>query len=50
MRAPAALRPFNEAGVLAAADVHVAVRLAALAGEDDPLVALSDVLDKGAAA
>jgi exodeoxyribonuclease V alpha subunit len=44
LRSPAALRPFNEAGVLAAADVHVAVRLAALAGEDDPLVALAAAL------
>ena len=32
---------FNEAGVLDAADVHVARRLCALAGEDEPLVALA---------
>ena len=44
LRSPDALRPFNEAGVLAAADVHVAVRLASLAGEDDPLVALAAAL------
>ena len=44
LRSPDALRPFNEAGVLAAADVHVAARLAALAGEDDPLVALAAAL------
>src|SRR5215213_7490230 len=44
LRAPGALRPFNEAGVLAAADVHVAARLLALAGEDDPQVALAAAL------
>ncbi len=44
LRAPVALRPFNEAGVLAAADVHVALRLSALAGEDDPDVALAAAL------
>src|SRR5215213_2712324 len=44
LRAPEALRPFNEAGVLAAADVHVAARLLALAGEDDPQVALAAAL------
>ena len=38
------LRAFNEAGVLAAADVHVAARLMALAGEDDPDVALAAAL------
>ncbi len=38
------LRAFNEAGVLAAADVHVAARLMALAGEDDPEVALAAAL------
>jgi exodeoxyribonuclease V alpha subunit len=42
--APEPLRAFNEAGVLAAADVHVAVRLAALAGEDDGAVALAAAL------
>ena len=35
------LRTFNEAGVLDASDVHVARRLCALAGEDEPLVALA---------
>jgi exodeoxyribonuclease V alpha subunit len=35
------LRTFNEAGVLEAADVHVAERLCALAGDTDPLVALA---------
>ncbi len=38
------LRPFNEAGVLAAADVHVATRLAALAGETDETVVLAAAL------
>ena len=33
------LVPFNEAGVLAAADVHVAQRLGELAGADDALLA-----------
>ena len=44
LRPPASLRAFNEAGVLAAADVHVAARLMALAGEDDPDVALAAAL------
>ncbi len=44
LRPPAELRAFNEAGVLAAADVHVAARLMALAGEDDPDVALAAAL------
>ena len=35
------MRTFNEAGVLDASDVHVARRLAALAHDDDPLVALA---------
>ena len=35
------LRSFNEAGVLDAADVHVAQRLCALADEEDELVALA---------
>jgi exodeoxyribonuclease V alpha subunit len=35
------LRSFNEAGVLDAADVHVARRLCGLAGDDEPLVALA---------
>jgi exodeoxyribonuclease V alpha subunit len=38
------LRDFNEAGVLAAADVHVARRLAALAGESDEAVLLAVAL------
>jgi exodeoxyribonuclease V alpha subunit len=42
--APGALRAFNEAGVLSAADVHVAARLARLAGEDDPAVLLAAAL------
>jgi len=40
-RAPGLLRAFNEAGVLSAADVHVATRLAALAEEADESVALA---------
>src|ERR687889_544508 len=42
VHAPGVLRQFNEAGVLAAADVHVALRLAGLAGgadDDDVLLA-----------
>jgi exodeoxyribonuclease V alpha subunit len=42
--APDPLRAFNEAGVLAAADVHVAVRLAAFSGEVDGAVALAAAL------
>jgi exodeoxyribonuclease V alpha subunit len=38
------LREFNAAGVLSAADVHVASRLAALAGEDDEPVMLAVAL------
>ncbi|HEY3726817.1 MAG TPA: exodeoxyribonuclease V subunit alpha [Solirubrobacteraceae bacterium] len=38
------LREFNHAGVLAAADVHVARRLAAIAGEDDETLALAVAL------
>jgi hypothetical protein len=38
------LREFNDAGVLAAADVHVALRLAALAGDTDERVALAAAL------
>ena len=38
------LRAFNDAGVLAAADVHVARRLAELAGEHDEQVALAAAL------
>ncbi|HET7486689.1 MAG TPA: exodeoxyribonuclease V subunit alpha [Acidimicrobiales bacterium] len=43
-RAHGVLRAFNEAGVLAAADVHVATRLAALAGDGDEAVALAVAL------
>jgi exodeoxyribonuclease V alpha subunit len=41
VHAPPLLREFNEAGVLAPADIHVALRLAALAGgaDDDVLLA-----------
>ncbi|WP_373194289.1 exodeoxyribonuclease V subunit alpha [Mycobacterium marinum] len=35
------LRTFNEAGVIDAADVHVAQRLAAMSGESDPVVLLA---------
>jgi exodeoxyribonuclease V alpha subunit len=42
--APGLLREFNDAGVLTAADVHVALRLADLAGEDDEQVALAAAL------
>jgi exodeoxyribonuclease V alpha subunit len=38
------LREFNSAGVLTAADVHVALRLARLAAEDDELVTLGGAL------
>ncbi len=38
------LRPFNQAGVLSAADVHVATRLAALTGESDETVLLAAAL------
>jgi exodeoxyribonuclease V alpha subunit len=44
MSAGGALREFNEAGVLAAADLHVARRLAELAGEDDESVTLAAAL------
>jgi exodeoxyribonuclease V alpha subunit len=39
--APGLLRAFNDIGVLSAADVHVAVRLTELAGEQDEHVALA---------
>ncbi len=42
--APPLLRAFNDAGVLAPADVHVALRLAALAGEADEAVVLAAAL------
>ncbi|MFD4180350.1 exodeoxyribonuclease V subunit alpha [Rhodococcus sp. NPDC058514] len=43
-RGKGALREFNEAGVLAAADVHVALRLSALAGEQSEAVQLATAL------
>jgi exodeoxyribonuclease V alpha subunit len=43
-RAPGLLRAFNEAGVLSAADVQVAVRLAELGGERDQGVILAAAL------
>ena len=43
-RATGALRAFNEAGVLAPADVHVAQRLAAIGGEADERVVLAAAL------
>jgi exodeoxyribonuclease V alpha subunit len=43
-RAPGLLREFNDAGVLAAADVHVALRLADLGDEDDESVLLAAAL------
>ena len=43
-RAPGLLRAFNDAGVLVAADVHVALRLAALGGEADDHVILAAAL------
>jgi exodeoxyribonuclease V alpha subunit len=42
--APGLLRAFNDAGILAAADVHVALRLGALAGELDEAVLLAAAL------
>jgi exodeoxyribonuclease V alpha subunit len=42
--APGLLRPFNDAGVLAAADVHVARRLARFGGGDDDRVLLAAAL------
>jgi len=44
LRSTGVLREFNAIGVVAAADVHVAERLAALAGEEDPLVVLAAAL------
>ncbi|MFI6433234.1 exodeoxyribonuclease V subunit alpha [Rhodococcus oryzae] len=43
-RGKGALRVFNEAGVLAAADVHVALRLGALGGEDAEAALLATAL------
>ncbi len=45
--APGVLREFNDAGVLAAADVHVARRLARLGGDDDDRVLLAAALAGG---
>ncbi|MDA0166436.1 exodeoxyribonuclease V subunit alpha [Solirubrobacter ginsenosidimutans] len=42
--APGLLRAFNDIGVLAAADVHVAVRLATITGETDETIALAAAL------
>jgi exodeoxyribonuclease V alpha subunit len=44
LRAPGLLRAFNDAGVLTAADVHVALRLARLGGETGDDVALAAAL------
>jgi exodeoxyribonuclease V alpha subunit len=44
IEAPGLLRAFNDAGVLTAADVHVARRLAALTGEADEEVLLAAAL------
>lgn len=44
LRAPELLRQFNEAGVLAAADVHVALRLSRLGDEADETVLLAAAL------
>jgi exodeoxyribonuclease V alpha subunit len=44
LTAPGRLRAFNDIGVLAAADVHVAARLAELAGETDEAVILATAL------
>src|SRR5207247_7414662 len=43
-RAAGTLRAFNEAGVLAAADIHVALRLAQLAEEKDQDTLLATAL------
>ncbi len=44
LHAPGSLRPFNDAGVLIAADVHVALRLGRLGGEGDEAVLLAAAL------
>ncbi len=44
VRADGLLEPFNAIGLLAAADVHVAMRLTALAGETDEAIALAAAL------
>jgi exodeoxyribonuclease V alpha subunit len=43
-RAPGLLRAFNDVGVLSPADLHVALRLTGLAGEDEEWVALAAAL------
>jgi exodeoxyribonuclease V alpha subunit len=43
-RAPGLLQAFNDAGVLVAADVHVALRLGHLCSNDDPSVLLAAAL------
>ena len=44
LQAGGLLREFNEAGVVEAADVHVARRVSELAGESDETVALAVAL------
>ena len=44
LSAPALLADFNVAGVLAAADVHVALRLGRVGGDSDPLMLLAAAL------
>ncbi|MEA2371414.1 MAG: exodeoxyribonuclease alpha subunit [Solirubrobacteraceae bacterium] len=44
LHAPGRLRPFNDAGVLSAADVQVALRLGELGGEHDEVVLLAAAL------
>src|SRR4051812_1022809 len=44
LNAPDLLRPFNNAGVLSAADIHVALRRARLPADDDSAVALAAAL------
>jgi exodeoxyribonuclease V alpha subunit len=44
LRASGLLQPFNEVGLLAAADVHVAQRLAGLAGDREPAAVLAAAL------
>ena len=46
-RAPDLLREFNEVGVLTAADVHVALRLAELGGVRDETVTLAAEMHRG---
>ena len=44
LRAPGLLGEFNRAGILHSSDVHVAARLGALVGEQDPRVLLAAAL------